>query len=1410
MNTLIIRHITGREPASFQVFRLKDGKSTPKPAVIPSPVGFPVKKRPNTDLMNELRWYLETFLDYPFPPLTDVADHVQDALRKWGENAFDTLFGNRKGGRMFDNATRDGYEHLHLQISSDDPRVLAWPWEALHDHQAGFLAQTCQIERRLNDLRDPVPLSDELPGDQVNILLVTARPYKKDVTYRSISRPLVELIEKHHLPAQVHVLRPPTLDNLREHLRTHRNFYHILHFDGHGAYTELPADGESSGYTFRGPEGCLIFENRDGEPDPVRAEQLSSLLREYAVPAVVMNACQSGMIDEYARNAFASVASSFLQAGIRSVVAMAYSLYVSGAQTFLPAFYRRLFENGDMAQAARAGRQEMFAHPERICARGRFPLGDWLVPVVYQQEPLDFSFARQAKKKAASDTSRLPEEVREEYTPYGFIGRDGPLLELERAMRGRAAAILIHGLGGVGKTTLANGFVKWLNDTDGLGESCFWFGWDRENIRNAEYVINRMGERIFGDQFAVSGTIEEKISALAKVFRERRFLIVWDNCEVVRGIPGTSVDAYLSGDDRELLLRFLRELRDGKTKVIITSRSEEGWLGIERRKIGIHGLEGEERWVFLDEILGDLGIKIDREDENLAKLMDMLNGHPLSMRVILPALERESPEAVAAALQSNLHSLDLKGDVAHEHLHATLKFAETSLPADLRPLLVPLALHERFVVADYLEEMVKQADAGQTREQIDCFCEALVTMGLLNDRGQGVFELHPALTGYLRMNVSGTECETARDGWARAFTDIMSSLADGLTQRPPYEQRGGFHIFGASFHHAMNEAERLSMDTAFMALLQSLGAYSLNMHNKKGAADLFHRLAEASNISGNEEYAAVAYQQLGVIAEEQRDFKTAEKWYRRAMAIWEKQDNEFGVASTYYHLGKTAIGQRDFESAEKWSRKAMSICEKSNGEQGTASVYNQMGMIFHKKQDFETAKKWYQKAIGIKERQGNKYSTALTYHHLGRIAEEQGDFKIAKKWYQKSLAIKEKRDDKHGAAQTYAQLGMVFHKQGDFETAKQWYQKALNIFESQANRHYAAMLYNNMGIITQDQGDFKTAKTWYRKALNIFEEQSDEHSVSLIYHNLGIIAEKQVDFKTAERWYWKSLTIFEEQSDHAATTLQHLGIIAQEQGDFETAEKWYRKALGISEKQGNGHGDVHIYRQLGRIAEEQDNFETAEKWYRKALGISEKQGNGHGDVHIYRQLGRIAEEQDNFETAEKWYRKALGISGKQDNEYDDALTYGQLGNIAFEQGDFEMAEKWYRKTLDIFERKGNEHYDTTKVYHNLAKIAQSQGDFETAEKWCRKTLDIFEKQGVEHYSASTYGQLGILAGLQEKFEESGKWFIKGIINFARCDDPAGVQRNAENFLISYKQTESATQSKLKALWEEAGLGELNV
>src|SRR5271157_1171173 len=120
---LAIEHVESSSPAAFKLTRLEDGKSL-SPVAIGSPYEFPVQGRPASPLMRELRWYLEQFLDYPFHPETFHAEHVLDALRAWGTQAFNALFDRRYANEWLRNAEI-------LRVCGDNAHILSWPWEAL-------------------------------------------------------------------------------------------------------------------------------------------------------------------------------------------------------------------------------------------------------------------------------------------------------------------------------------------------------------------------------------------------------------------------------------------------------------------------------------------------------------------------------------------------------------------------------------------------------------------------------------------------------------------------------------------------------------------------------------------------------------------------------------------------------------------------------------------------------------------------------------------------------------------------------------------------------------------------------------------------------------------------------------------------------------------------------------------------------------------------------------------------------------------------------------------------------------------------------------------------------------------------------------------------------------------------------
>ncbi len=923
---LTIRHQGEKNgQAQFLVTRLSDDM-TAAPVSLTAPDKITLPNRSNSHLVNDLRWYLERFLDYPFAPNTSLAEEIQDALDQWGKDTFSKLFQGEAHG-WYQEARSLNLNQLALKIASDDPRILAWPWEALHDPQGAILAHNCRIERQLKELHDPQPLPDNLPTDCINILLVIARPYgDQDINHHTLSRPLVELSQLQTVPVRVNVLRPPSFDQLRDALQEKPGFYHIVHFDGHGCYSNAGKD--ASNHNHKKPQGKLIFETQKGKADAVETTPLTQLLSEANIPITVLNACQSARIDSNADDPFASIAAALLKAGIRSVVTMGYQLYVSAAQQFVPAFYHRLFQQGSVAEATRAGRQAMLSHPQRICARGEYPLQDWLVPMLYQQVAHDLTFTTASQSQQAEKIVPLPPAATEQ-CDYGFIGRDRAIHALEQTLRQQTqAGLLIHGMAGVGKTTLAQGFMQWLQLTDGLGKGVFWFRFD--DIRNAEYIINQMVEGLFGADTLVA-SMQQKIDNLCTVFKQHPFIMVWDNFESASGIEGTEITPLLSDDDRKQLKDFLHRLRHGKTKIIITSRSSEAWLSTtECLRLPLSGLQDEECWQYCNAVVHDLGLTLNRNDSTYIDLIEKLVGHPLAIRAALLKLGQTPAASLLKALEQNLNNAEQ--DKITTRTDAALGLLETSFPPEYTTVLQFIGLHQRYMQLNTLTDMMRNSNLATGQITINACITVLEHSGLIHPQQKNMYSIHPALNGYLRRHhPAETEVQSA-------FVDLMGHFAEHLAPKEFHVQRAPFFIHGANFHYALSLAITLNMTDHAVALAQSLAIFAQNNQDFQGATRLFEYLVNHYDQHNDDLGLASCYHQLGRIAQEQRNFECSEQWYLKSLAIKEKHGDEYGTANTYAQLGALERAQQHWIGAAQWFIKAAITFNNSNDNDAVARV----------------------------------------------------------------------------------------------------------------------------------------------------------------------------------------------------------------------------------------------------------------------------------------------------------------------------------------------------------------------------------------------------------------------------------------------------------------------------------------
>ncbi|MER7273183.1 CHAT domain-containing protein [Dactylosporangium sp. NPDC000244] len=733
----------------------------------------------------DLRWYLEDYLEYPLDPAPTIAARVEQRMTELGTELFEKIFASQNAREAW-AGIRNRLGQVRVEIAADLEGAATLPWELLRDPKTGqHLA--VQVESFVRVHRGAaVRPRPPATADRLRLLLVICRPARgADVPFRSVASHLIRLGEGATDVLDVHVLRPPTFEQLTAVLEAadrEGRPYHAVHFDGHGAYVDAAelADGAVGGLNSNrfstpggapaGPHGYLLFEDPDHPSNQslVGGSALGALLARTGVGVLLLNACrsayteapdepQTGDGDPHGRvRAYGSLALEVAEQGVGGVVAMRYNVYVVTAAQFVADVYSALLAGRPLGSAVTAGRKHLWASPGRVITDEPRPLQDWSVPVVYESSALPVLTGAQGTAIRVSLERTAGADGLPRRPDAGFFGRDETLLALDRAFD-RHRIVLLHGYAGSGKTTTAAEFARWYAQTGGLGGGPVVFS-SLEHYKPLSSLLSDWG-MVFGPLLAANGIEWNAINDDAvrrdlalQVMRQVPALWIWDNVEPVAGFPAGTESAWTAPEQVELA-DFLRDLAATRGRALLTSRRDErAWLGDTLpRRVRLPAMPMREM-IQLTKALAERHGHDIADVSDWRPLLRYTAGNPMTVTIAVNQALRENVTDLRAFVeQLRAGEADLEDDEAEGRTHslaASLNygFAKAFTEAELEQLSA-LQHFRDTVFADVLEAM---EIPGLTLESAVALLDRAADLGLLTALGRRCYSIHPALPWFLR------------------------------------------------------------------------------------------------------------------------------------------------------------------------------------------------------------------------------------------------------------------------------------------------------------------------------------------------------------------------------------------------------------------------------------------------------------------------------------------------------------------------------------------------------------------------------------------------------------------------------------------------------------------------------------
>jgi len=615
---------------------------------------------------------------------------------------------------------------------------------------------------------------------------------------------------------------------------------------------------------------------------------------------------------------------------------------------------------------------------------------------------------------------------------HAFHGREEELENLSRMVEEHRFVVL-HGIAGIGKTTLA---VRLLEDLRSE-TNVLWVTihhWDTLGgvLQQLADFLAEAGRRqlrsLLDDRPAPE--LEETYYSLEEDLRDLKGVLVLDD--------------FHKADDTvvDLMSMMLEILKDRPSPtILLVSRYQPSFY--DRRYVVVQNVVGELPLEGLDKAAARAMVEgrglTDQEFDNI---YSTTQGHPLALELVM-----------GGEVDADRPFKDVMAFVREEVFEG--------LTEEERQTLSVLSVHR-----DTFPREAALAASGATGKGPRVL-DNLVDRGLVADVGDTEVRLHDLVREFFASRLIEEERQEHHRAAAEAWGRIGSPEA--LVERAYHllgagEPEAAVAILAAEPTRALGETSMLRDVVVIIDGASSSGQLSpagadeadllrgdalAQMDQVDAALAIYTRVMDRAVAEGERADEARVLHRIGLIHGRRGQGTDAMEVQRRAIVAFEEVDNEAGAAQCRMAIAEVMVVAEEADQAVEELGHAHESFTLVNDRHGVAGSCVKLASIMLDREDTQVARNYLEEALDNLDRPDDLSLLSWVHYYLGEADRMEERWEGAIENYEKAVDLFQRTGDENMAANACTYLGDAYQAMGDSERAEIYYQRGLDMMVAQ-------------------------------------------------------------------------------------------------------------------------------------------------------------------------------------------------------------------------------------------------------------------------------------------------------------------------------------------------------------------------